>query len=83
AAMTANASLHAAQVAFIGPLLGSLTRPIGGRLSDRFGGGEMTLYTFAAMIAATGWLTVASELTDASHRAPTGGSMAAYIVGFV
>ena len=38
-------SLHAAQIAFIGPLLGSLSRPFGGKLADRFGGGKVTLYT--------------------------------------
>ena len=31
----AQASLHAAQIAFIGPLLGSLSRVYGGRLADR------------------------------------------------
>jgi nitrate/nitrite transporter NarK len=29
--------LHAAQIAFNGPLLGSTSRPFGGRLSDRIG----------------------------------------------
>ena len=31
----AQASLHAAQIAFLGPLLGSLSRVYGGRLADR------------------------------------------------
>ena len=55
-AMTAQASLHAAQIAFLGPLLGSLSRPVGGWLADRIGGGKITLYTFGAMILAAGWL---------------------------
>ena len=83
AAMTAQASLHAAQIAFIGPLLGSLSRPPGGWLSDRIGGGKVTLYTFAAMIAAAGWLVVAGRLDDATPGAPSGGIMTAYVVGFV
>ncbi|MGB8501250.1 nitrate/nitrite transporter [Mycobacterium sp.] len=83
AAMTAQASLHAAQIAFIGPLLGSLSRPPGGWLSDRIGGGKVTLYTFAAMIAAAGWLVVAGRLDDATPGAPSGGIMTAYVIGFI
>ena len=50
----AQASLHAAQIAFVGPLLGSIARPYGGKLADRIGGGRITLYTFVAMMAAAG-----------------------------
>jgi NNP family nitrate/nitrite transporter-like MFS transporter len=82
-AMTAQASLHAAQIAFIGPLLGSISRPPGGWLSDRIGGSKVTLYTFAAMIAAAGWLVVAGEIDDATPGAASGGTMVAYVVGFV
>lgn len=46
--------LQAASLTFIGPLLGSLIRPVGGRLADRYGGARITLATFAAMAAATG-----------------------------
>lgn len=38
-----------AAVAFVGPLVGSLIRPIGGWLSDRLGGAPVTLWNFAAM----------------------------------
>jgi MFS transporter, NNP family, nitrate/nitrite transporter len=81
--MTAQAALHAAQIAFIGPLLGSIARPLGGWLSDRIGGGRVTLYTFAAMIAATGWLAVFGEMGDAGNRPLSGGILAAYVGGFV
>ncbi|UWE08228.1 nitrate/nitrite transporter [Actinacidiphila bryophytorum] len=53
--------LHAAYLTFIGPLLGSLVRPLGGRLADRFGGGRITLWNFLAMAAATGVVVAASE----------------------
>ncbi|NUS14752.1 MAG: NarK/NasA family nitrate transporter [Streptomyces sp.] len=53
--------LHAAYLTFIGPLLGSLIRPLGGRLADRFGGARITLWNFLAMAAATGVVIVASE----------------------
>jgi NNP family nitrate/nitrite transporter-like MFS transporter len=45
--------VKAAYLTFLGPLLGSLTRPVGGRLADRFGGARVTLGTFAAMAAGT------------------------------
>lgn len=52
--------LHAAYLTFAGPLLGSLTRPLGGRLADRYGGGRVTLWNFLAMAAATGVVVLAS-----------------------
>ncbi|MCW7946326.1 major facilitator transporter [Streptomyces hygroscopicus] len=51
--------LQAAYLTFIGPLLGSLVRPVGGRLADRYGGARITLWNFVAMAAATGVLVVA------------------------
>ncbi|MFD1212200.1 MFS transporter [Arthrobacter sp. GCM10027362] len=39
----------ALSLAFLGPLVGSLARPLGGRLADRFGGARMTTASFAAM----------------------------------
>ncbi|MEW9529638.1 MFS transporter [Microbispora sp. NPDC049125] len=39
-------------LAFLGPLVGSLIRPVGGWLSDRLGGATVTFWNFAAMIAA-------------------------------
>ncbi|MER0446066.1 nitrate/nitrite transporter [Streptomyces sp. Edi4] len=45
--------LQAASLTFVGPLLGSLIRPLGGRLADRYGGARITLGNFAAMAAAT------------------------------
>jgi NNP family nitrate/nitrite transporter-like MFS transporter len=82
-AMTAQASLHAAQIAFIGPVLGSLFRPFGGWLSDRFGGGKVTLYTFFAMILAAGWLVGAGEIDDATAGPASGATMVAFIGGFI
>ncbi|WP_406469625.1 NarK/NasA family nitrate transporter [Streptomyces hirsutus] len=52
--------LEAAYVTFVGPLLGSLIRPVGGRLADRYGGSRITLWNFVGMGAATGVLVVAS-----------------------
>lgn len=52
--------LQATYVTFLGPLLGSLVRPVGGRLADRYGGGRITLWNFVAMGAATAVLVVAA-----------------------
>ncbi|MGW9184945.1 MFS transporter [Agromyces sp. NPDC055661] len=46
-------------LAFLGALVGSLARPYGGRLSDRFGGARITMLAFAAM----GTVTVGVLLT--------------------
>ena len=52
--------LQAAAVTFIGPLLGSLIRPVGGRLADRLGGARVTFWNFAAMEVALGLIIGAS-----------------------
>ncbi|WP_329383824.1 NarK/NasA family nitrate transporter [Streptomyces sp. NBC_01351] len=53
--------LEAASYTFLGPLLGSFARPLGGWLADRFGGALITLLTFAGMAAGTGVLLLAAE----------------------
>jgi MFS transporter, NNP family, nitrate/nitrite transporter len=40
-------------IAFLGPLVGSLSRPFGGLLADRIGGAIVTFWNFIAMAAAT------------------------------
>ena len=79
----AAASLHAAQIAFIGPLLGSLSRPLGGWLADRIGGGKITLYSFVAMALATGVLVIAGTRDDQTAGAVSGAIMTTYVIGFV
>lgn len=38
--------------AFLGPLVGAMARPVGGWISDKVGGGKVTLWNFLAMIGA-------------------------------
>ncbi len=45
--------IYFAYYAFLGALVGSATRPLGGWLADRFGGAKVTLAAFAAMIVFT------------------------------
>ncbi|MFR9772187.1 nitrate/nitrite transporter [Nocardia sp. SC052] len=79
----AQATLHAAQIAFIGPLLGSLARPYGGKWADRIGGSRVTLYVFGAMMAAAVLVTVASTAADNHNGVAGGGVMTALVVGFI
>ncbi|MDQ2723306.1 MAG: NarK/NasA family nitrate transporter [Actinomycetota bacterium] len=74
AAMQSAAALHSAQIAFLGPLLGSVARPLGGMLADRIGGGRITFVTFVAMVAAAGLLVAASS---------GNGSLGPVVAGFI
>ncbi|MGY0061264.1 nitrate/nitrite transporter [Streptomyces sp. LZ34] len=65
--------LQAASLTFIGPLLGSLIRPIGGRLADTYGGARITLWNFAAMSVAAVVVVYASAEK----------SLAVFLVGFI
>ena len=46
--------IKAASLTFLGPLIGSLIRPVGGRLADRFGGARVTIVNFVGMAAGAG-----------------------------
>ncbi|GEL25508.1 MFS transporter [Pseudonocardia sulfidoxydans NBRC 16205] len=65
--------LQAAALTFIGPLLGSFIRPLGGWLADRFGGARVTAVNFVAMAAATVVCIVASGA----------GSLPLFVAGFI
>lgn len=52
--------VKAAYLTFLGPLIGSFTRPIGGRLADRLGGARVTVWSFAAMAVGTAGVLAAS-----------------------
>ncbi|WP_375482585.1 nitrate/nitrite transporter [uncultured Mycobacterium sp.] len=79
----AQASLHVAQIAFVGPLLGSLSRIYGGRLADRIGGSRVTLAVFIGMILAAGLLVAVSAYAEAPRHATSGIAMVGYVAGFV
>jgi NNP family nitrate/nitrite transporter-like MFS transporter len=50
-----------AYLTFLGPLVGSLVRPVGGWLADRFGGARTTLCNFVAMALAAAVVLAASR----------------------
>jgi MFS transporter, NNP family, nitrate/nitrite transporter len=65
--------LAAASLTWLGPLLGSLIRPLGGSLADRFGGARITCWTFVAMAGGAAVVLAASQV----------GSLPLFVVGFV
>lgn len=77
-----HAALHAARVAFLGPLLGSLARIYGGRLADRIGGSRVTLGVLAGMTLGAALLVTISTLDD-RHAAAGPGSTVCCVVGFM
>jgi MFS transporter, NNP family, nitrate/nitrite transporter len=77
-----HAALHAAQIAFVGPLLGSLARIYGGKLADRLGGSRVTLGVLGGMILGAGLLVTISTVDD--HNGGTGPmATIGYIIGFI
>ena len=65
--------VKAAYLTFIGPLIGSLIRPVGGSLADKFGGSRVSFVNFVAMALGAGIVLTASLLQ----------SLPLYLVGFV
>ncbi|MGC5287887.1 nitrate/nitrite transporter [Micromonospora sp. DT231] len=70
---TFDTPVKAAYLTFLGPLLGSLIRPVGGVLADRLGGARVTFVNFVAMAAGASIVLLASQ-----HR-----SLPLYLVGFI
>ncbi|MFD9546160.1 MFS transporter [Nocardia salmonicida] len=79
----AQAAIHAASIAFIGPLLGSLARPYGGKMADRIGGSRVALGTFGAMMAAALIVIAASTMADRNNGVASGATMTILVVGFI
>jgi MFS transporter, NNP family, nitrate/nitrite transporter len=65
--------LQAASWTFLGPLMGSLSRPLGGWLADRIGGARVTAWNFVLMAVGVAVLLVASAQ----------GSFALYVTAFI
>jgi MFS transporter, NNP family, nitrate/nitrite transporter len=64
-------------IAFLGPLVGSLARPLGGLLADKVGGAIVTFWNFIAMGAATVGVVYFVEIGDFA------GFLAMFLILFV
>lgn len=70
---TFDTPIKAAYLTFIGPLLGSLIRPVGGLLADRLGGAKVTFVNFIGMAAGASIVLFAAQQR----------SLVLYLVGFI
>jgi MFS transporter, NNP family, nitrate/nitrite transporter len=68
-----NTPIKAAYLTFLGPLLGSLVRPVGGKLADRIGGAKVTISAFVAMTIGASLVLYASI-----HK-----SLPLFLIGFI
>jgi NNP family nitrate/nitrite transporter-like MFS transporter len=57
--------------AFLGALVGSMTRPLGGMLADKFGGARITLLAFGGMILGTLGILWTLSMLEPFPPAPT------------
>ena len=67
--------------AFVGPLVGALIRPLGGWISDRIGGGRVTLWNFVVMFLAS--VAVLVFLPGGADPGSAGRFYAAFLVLFL
>ena len=65
--------VEVASLTFIGPLLGSLIRPVGGLLADRLGGATVTFWNFVAMALGASVVLLASRQE----------SLPLFLIGFI
>ncbi len=68
-------------IAFLGPLIGSISRPAGGWLADRLGGARITFATFVAMSAAAGG--VGFFLSNKNESWAFNGFLSSFVVLFL
>ncbi|WP_435106990.1 MFS transporter [Nocardiopsis synnemataformans] len=55
------APVQSAAIAVLGPVIGSLIRPVGGRVADSLGGARVTLWVFLAMAACAAVLVLSVQ----------------------
>lgn len=71
------ADIDPLKVAFLGPLVGAIFRPVGGWLADKMGGARVTFFNFIVMAVATVGVIVFLP------KDGTGGSFAGYFACFM
>ena len=72
--------INALSYAWLGPLVGALIRPLGGWLSDKFGGAQVSFWAFVAMVL--GVLGVLYFLPQGGHEGNFYGFLAMFMLLF-
>ncbi len=73
--------INALSYAFLGPLVGALSRPVGGWMADKLGGAVLTFWVFVLMIGAV--LGVLAFLPGADSAGSFGAFLAMFMLLFV
>ena len=60
--------MNALQFAFLGPLVGALSRSLTGWVSDKWGGGRVTFWVFVAHDRSACWACSTSSVSRAARR---------------
>jgi MFS transporter, NNP family, nitrate/nitrite transporter len=58
------------KVAFLGPFVGAIVRPVGGMIADRIGGARVTLWVFFGMLAGLAGVLMALPIPGAAGNWP-------------
>ena len=69
------------KIAFLGPLVGAIARPIGGVIADKLGGARVTFWTFVLMVLAVG--AVINFMPGKVDGVLTGGNFQGFFVAFL
>ncbi|RZU38471.1 NNP family nitrate/nitrite transporter-like MFS transporter [Fluviicoccus keumensis] len=69
------------KIAFLGPLVGAIARPIGGVIADKLGGARVTFWVFVAMVLAV--FAVISFMPVKVDGALTGGNFQGFFAAFL
>ena len=75
--------VQALQYAWLGPLVGAISRPFGGWLSDKLGGARVTLWTFVAMVLAVVGVLYFLPDADTGYAGNFGGFLTMFMALFV
>jgi NNP family nitrate/nitrite transporter-like MFS transporter len=69
------------KIAFLGPLVGAIARPIGGVIADKLGGARVTFWTFVLMVIAV--FAVINFMPVKVDGALTGGNFQGFFAAFL
>ena len=72
----------ALHLVWLGPLIGAVLRPLGGRMADHWGGARVTFWVFVAMLAAAAAALLSLPAAGADGAPGQGGHFAGFLAAF-